>query len=138
MSSPTVVDDLSQAITDLEPKPRVVWVGAIVAENTGEPVVTLSVGDQLIGQLTPDQARGVAIHLLEAADTAKLDAFTLGFFESRGMSRGHAGGFVAEFRRWREKEGAQRFQPTVTVAPDAAHPEDGSLPPTDGHSQPES
>jgi hypothetical protein len=46
----------------------------------GEPFVQLTLKDNVIGQLTPAQAREFAGALLQAAEAAETDSFILGFF----------------------------------------------------------
>jgi hypothetical protein len=61
-------------------------------------------GDQL-GQLDPDTARQLGRDLLDAAASAEVDAFLMGFLEHRiNVDRIEVrAGILSEFRKWREE-----------------------------------
>lgn len=70
----------------------------------GEPFVQLLLGNQIIGQMDPEQARDHARAITEAAEAAELDVFLLDWAQNRiGVPRDAAGAMVNEFREYRQK-----------------------------------
>ena len=66
---------------DQKPKPAeqsVIWHQSGINLN-GEPFVQLLKNDQIIGQMTPEEARQHAHQVLEAAEASEQDAFLFNF-----------------------------------------------------------
>ncbi|HEY8597358.1 MAG TPA: hypothetical protein VIL85_02940 [Thermomicrobiales bacterium] len=71
--------------------------------NTKRPFVNLLIGDRKPIQLSPDEARSVALQLIEAAETAEQDAFLVEWgTEALGDER-TAAALLMQFRKWREE-----------------------------------
>ena len=88
-----------------EPKDRILWHQSGVNKH-GEPFVQLLIEEEVICQLTPEQARDHAKNLLEATEASEQDAFLLHFFsEQIGAGKNHAMQIIVEFRKWREARG---------------------------------
>jgi hypothetical protein len=79
-------------------------IGSTYGMDTRQPYVDVRWGDQL-GQLDPDTARQLGRDLLDAAASAEVDAFLMGFLEHRiNVDRIEVrAGILSEFRKWREE-----------------------------------
>jgi len=88
-----------------EPRERVLWHQSGVNAK-GEPFVQLFQDEEIICQLTPEQARDHAKNVLEATEASEQDAFLLNFFQDKiGTDTQRAMQIVVEFRKWREERG---------------------------------
>jgi hypothetical protein len=88
-----------------EPKQSVLWHQSGVNKK-GEAFVQLFHNDDIICQLTPEQARDHAKNILEAAEASEQDAFMLHFFTTQvGADLQHALQIIVQFRKWRESQG---------------------------------
>ena len=73
--------------------------------NTKEPFVKIEVKG-VSTQMTPENARDVALSLLEAAATAYTDGFLVEFVKERMDGDDHAAAaLLIEFRKWRDEGG---------------------------------
>lgn len=81
-----------------------IWVETIVSHRTGEPIVQIDWYDHT-GQLSPADARQLAMQLLDAAAVAETDAFLCRFCKEKiGMDAPEEyGKILAEFRKYREE-----------------------------------
>lgn len=74
--------------------------------NTQEPYVEVE-APQLKVQMSPENARDLALNLLRAAEAAYTDAFLVEFMkEAVGMNLPEVGSILKEFRSWRETKQA--------------------------------
>lgn len=81
-----------------------VWVETLVSHRTGEPLVQIAWYDHT-GQLTPAQARQLALQLMEAAAITEADAFLIHFMKNTvGTDERAASILLQEFRRFREAQ----------------------------------
>ncbi len=72
--------------------------------NTKEPYVEINVPELRI-QMSPENARDLAVNLLQAAEAAYSDAFLVEFFVNAiGGTEAEAAGLLIEFRKWREQK----------------------------------
>jgi len=86
-------------------KDRTLWHQSGVNKN-GEPFIQLLVDDEVICQLTPEEARDHAKNMLEATEASEQDAFMLSFFRDKlGSDAQAAMRIIVEFRKWREARG---------------------------------
>ena len=86
-------------------KDRTLWHQSGVNKN-GEPFIQLLVDDEVICQLTPDEARDHAKNVLEATEASEQDAFMLEFMQKQvGLDVARAMQVIIDFRLWREKRG---------------------------------
>ncbi len=70
--------------------------------NTKEPYVEVQ-APKLRVQMSPENARDLALNLLQAAEGAYTDAFLVEFLtEAVGMKLPETGSILREFRAWRE------------------------------------
>ena len=84
--------------------PNDVHVQSLVALKTREPIVSLYYKDAMV-QMSPDEARSLALNILSAAEASEQDAFMLYFAtEKIKSSVEEAAVLVAAFRAWREKK----------------------------------
>jgi hypothetical protein len=71
--------------------------------RAGEPFVRLMHGGEVIGQMTPREAREHAQGAIEAAEAAEQDAFLLDFAKNKiECDETAAVGLLTEFRKYRE------------------------------------
>jgi len=88
----------------------------------GEPFVQLLRGDQIVGQMSPEEAREHAHAMLEAAEAAEQDAFLMHFArEIVGASQEDAAGLLMRFREFRAR--------TTGKSQGPARPRDWVMPP---------
>lgn len=72
--------------------------------NSREPYVEVQ-APKLRVQMSPENARDLAINLLQAAEGAYTDAFLIEFLvEKLGAGIADAAGVLQEFRAWREQK----------------------------------
>jgi hypothetical protein len=88
-----------------EPKEHVLWHQSGVNAK-GEPFIQLFQDNEIICQLTPEQARDHAKNILEATEASEQDAFMLNFLQEKvGLDVGRAMQVIVDFRAWREARG---------------------------------
>lgn len=76
-------------------------VTSIVGLMTKEPYVQLQVPEPVV-QLTPEEARDLAINILEASEAAQMDLFLMEFLTGPvGTDMDRAGMMLTTFREWR-------------------------------------
>lgn len=85
------------------PKTSIINVTSGYGYNTHEPFVEINAPKKRI-QMTPENARDLALNLLQAVEASYSDAYLVEFFTSEavGMPMPGAVGILAEFRKWRE------------------------------------
>ena len=94
----------------------------------GEPFVQLLRGNQVVGQMSPEQARDHARAITEAAEAAEQDAFLWSFgHEKLNLESQQAYGLIIEFRKFRERttgksQGPTRSTDWVMPTPDGEQP----------------
>lgn len=113
------IAELEQQVADLEVKNRelqhllkrqlgtgdTLWFESGISSRTGDPFVHIHWGDES-GQLTADEARGHAMHMLECAHAAEFDsafvkAITAGEPDGPGLTLDAAVGMLAVIRKQR-------------------------------------
>lgn len=98
-------------------KLETIWVESGYGYNTRQPFVEIKakqIRERL--QLSPGEARDLALNLLEAAESAEQDAFMIEYVkkmivdpkEGKEASDRMAAAFVFEFREWRKQHGMNR------------------------------
>ncbi len=81
-----------------------VHVGSLVSHRTGEPRVQMEFGEAKL-QMSPAEARDLALNLLSSAEAASADSFLVTFAKEKiGVGEAQAAGLITEFRRWRETQ----------------------------------
>lgn len=90
---------------DARLEPDLIMVSSMVAAGTGDPMVMLRWFTH-VAQLTPAQARDLALNLLDAAEAAKSDAFLMGFIGDRDPVAGAQ--LVAAFREFRQRRSEEK------------------------------
>jgi hypothetical protein len=79
----------------------------------GEPFIQLLLGDRIIAQMTPEDARSHAQAVIESAEASEQDAFMIHFFRTKlGVDFNEAGQILIEFRKFRQEESGKRGGPT--------------------------
>jgi hypothetical protein len=102
---------------------KVLWHQSGVSP-TGEPFVQLLLGDEIIAQLSPEQARDHARAITEAAEAAEQDAFLIDFATNQlGTPHEAAGALLVAFREYRQERTGKAQGPR--------HPKDWVMPPKD-------
>ena len=100
-------EKLSDALTGKFPTEHLVdfntvFAASMVSGQTRLPIVKLTQGF-VVTQMTPDEARAIAISLMEAADAAISDAFLMSFvIEKLGGEYQQAASMVIDFREFRD------------------------------------
>lgn len=69
-----------------------------VSRFTGEPFVLLEWHGPLSGQMTPEEARQLGLHLIECADVAVTDALVVSELKDMGVNDGAATLFLHHVR----------------------------------------
>ena len=93
-------------------KERVLWHQSGVAP-TGEPFVQLLLDEEIIAQLSPEQARDHARAITEAAEAAEQDAFMMAFAQEKiGLDFNTAGRVLVDFRNFRAERTGKSQGPT--------------------------
>lgn len=88
------------------PEPTKVWVSSVYGHNTRKPLVKIEAEtlDQPL-QISPNEARDLALNLLEAAEAADQDAFMFEFVtQVIGQTEQVAASILIDFRDWRKKQ----------------------------------
>lgn len=102
---------------------RVLWHQSGVSPK-GEPFVQLILDNEVIAQMSPEQARDHARTLTEAAEAAEQDAFLIDFGRNKlGLDREREGVLLVAFREWRaeqtgKSQGPRDKRDWVMPAPD--------------------
>lgn len=86
-----------------EPKQVVFHVTSNFGHRTQKPFVMVTVGEQdFMAQMSPDEARALAMNLLQCADASETDAFLVTFLRKRvGANDQAVVGIPQDFREWR-------------------------------------
>lgn len=106
-----------------DPKEHVLWHQSGVSP-TGEPFVQLLYDDEIIAQLSPEQARDHARTMNEAAEAAEQDAFIMEFAQMEiGLSFDKAGALLMGLRHFRQERTGKSQGPR--------DPKDWVMPPKD-------
>jgi len=93
-------------------KDSVLWHQSGVAP-TGEPFVQLLRDEEIIAQMSPEQARDHARAITEAAEAAEQDAFLMSFArEQIGLPFNEAGKILIAFREYRARTTGKSQGPT--------------------------
>ena len=86
-------------------KERVLWHQSGVNKH-GEPFIQLLMNDDVICQLSPEEARDHAKNILEATEASEQDAFMLDFMQKKvGLDVQRAMQVIVDFRHYRESRG---------------------------------
>lgn len=100
-------------ITYDKPTDGHISISSTFGHNTQKPYVTIAIANQSesanpLVQLETDQARAVAIHILEAADAGEADGFLIGWLSSGtgDLSESQVAALLADFRAYRERRRA--------------------------------
>lgn len=95
-----------------EPKDSVIWHQSGI-NLKGEPFVQLLKNTDIIGQMSPEQAREHAQATLEAAEASEQDAFLWDFTRNKmELEEGQAFMILQEFRKYREERTGKSSGPT--------------------------
>jgi hypothetical protein len=87
-----------------QPNPLTYTVTTGYGANSKEPYVEVQ-APQLRVQMSPENARDLAMNLLQAAEAAYSDAFLVEFLiDATGASIPEAAALLGEFRAWREQK----------------------------------
>lgn len=109
--------------TPKEPKESILWHQSGVAP-TGEPFVQLLRDEEIVAQMSPEQARDHARAITEAAEAAEQDAFMMEFAQKEiGLDFNRAGHLLIAFRNYRAERTGKSQGPT--------RPSDWVMPPPD-------
>lgn len=76
----------------------------IVSRSTGEPRVSIVFNGQA-GQVKPDQARAIAMHLMRVAEQAETEAGLAAWLQEIGGDSQTGASAVHGFRAWRDDHG---------------------------------
>lgn len=96
-------------ITFTPPEEAHIGVASGFGHNTKQPFVTFSLANPTESanptiQMTTQEARQIAIQILEAADAAESDGFLIGWLqEGTDISDAQLGRLIAEFRAYRAR-----------------------------------
>jgi hypothetical protein len=85
----------------IDEKGNAVLIGTIISAHDERPYIQISVGGNLMMQLSPEDTRELAMGLLASAESAIGDAFIYHFLKSAGdgVKTREA---LADFRKYRE------------------------------------
>lgn len=86
------------------PESSMLATSAAVSAFTGDPFVLLTWSGPTTAQMTPDEARELALHIIAAADSAETDALVLHQLKGMGIADEHAAHFLVSVRQRREKQ----------------------------------
>lgn len=89
-------------MADSAAKPVVLWASSCYGAKTREPLVTIHWQD-VVQQITPNEARSFAFAIIVAAEASEQDAFLFETVKAKGLSDEQASGLLIEFRSWRER-----------------------------------
>lgn len=89
-----------------EEKSVVFHVTSNFGHRTQKPFVMVTVGEQdFMAQMSPDEARDLAMNLLQCAEASENDAFLVTFLRKRvGADDRAIAGVLQEYRQWREEQ----------------------------------
>ena len=83
---------------------KAIHVSSGYGVNTKEPFVEIHFTEPRV-QMSPENARDLALNLLQAAESAYSDAFLVEFMtDAVEESEAAAAGLLIEFRKWREQK----------------------------------
>lgn len=86
-----------------ERKGKTLWVQSMYGVKNRKPIVVLTMPGGEMLQMTPAEARDVAMNILRGAEAAEGDAFVFEFFFNLMGSDLHAATVMDHFRQWRDK-----------------------------------
>ena len=82
----------------------VFWVQGIFGMQSQKPLVLVTVnGADFSTTMSTSEARDLALNLLESAEAAEQDAFTIAFLKSRDIPDQGIARFLEEMREWRTR-----------------------------------
>jgi hypothetical protein len=85
---------------------KLFWVRSMYGAQTRQPIVVLTLPGGEMVQMVPEDARALALNLLQGAEAAEQDAFLVeASQEILGFEPELAVQFLAAFRAWRAKGG---------------------------------
>ena len=90
-----------------QPRNKMILVSSGFGANTNQPFVQFEAEelDHPV-QMSPNEARALAINLLEAADAAETDGFLVGFFQDElKQERQTVAILLRDFRKYRTQRG---------------------------------
>lgn len=89
-----------------EPKQVVFHVTSNFGHRTQKPFVMVTVGEQdFMAQMSPDEARSLAMNLLQCAEASENDAFLVTFLRKRVKANDQAiASILEEYRKFRGSE----------------------------------
>lgn len=101
-------------ITFDTPEPNTISVSSGFGRTTQQPFVTIALASPIetanpAVQIVSDQARAIALQILEAADAAESDGFLVTWMTSSSagsLSDHQAAALLADFRAWRDRRRA--------------------------------
>ena len=113
------------------PKEKTLWHQSGVAP-TGDPFVQLLLDEEIIAQLSPEQARDHARAITEAAEAAEQDAFIMEFMQKRvGLDFNRAANVLVDLRNYRSERTGKSQGPRDprdwVMPPDGKRPDYGEF-----------
>lgn len=94
-----------------KPTTRGIWHQSGV-NSEGKPFVQITLDGELVGQITPAEAREMAFHVIAAAEASEQDAFIMSWVQaSLGLSFEQAGAVLVDFRKFREESTGKKSGP---------------------------
>lgn len=87
-----------------ELKPVIFAVSVGFGARTQQPYVQVLIESaDFMTQMKPDDARALALNLLQAAEASEADGFLVSFLRKRvGATEGAVASVLEDFRKWRE------------------------------------
>jgi hypothetical protein len=84
--------------------------------SKGEPFVQLILGEKIIAQVDPTEAREHAMAMIECAEAAETDAFIFRWvIEHVGADPGNAAGLLVDLRKFRAEVTGKHHGPTSST-----------------------
>lgn len=79
------------------------WAKSIYGGGTDRPLVELGWGED-VHQVSPDEARAIAVSIFEAAESAETDAFIVQWLRGKiGLEIRGVAQVLRDFREWRAR-----------------------------------
>lgn len=86
-------------------KEKTFWVTSMYGYKNRAPLVTLTVPDGGMHQMAPDEARHLALNLIECAEAAEQDGFIIEWAMTKfSLKEEQATMILGDFREWREEK----------------------------------
>ena len=80
------------------------WVTSLYGYKSKEPRVNFAMSGGEMVQMSPEEARSLALNLLSCADAAESDGFVVEFLRDKvRIDERASAGILNDFREWREK-----------------------------------